>query len=251
MKLFILHDNATWLKPIVAQLDALAVPFEAIDLGSGSVLELSAEPPAGLFFNRCSPSSHSRGKRYSMELAANYIAWLEAHGRTVINGSRAVALEASKVLQELQLRKFGVPSPRTALACGREQLAPALVEEFSQLLGGKKFLTKHNRAGSGLGVRLFETAAQATEYVQSDGYEESVDGLTLLQSFVEAPEQAHLPHAQRAFAVEEKRDQGLRGIQAVLLVGDGELNGVVGPLMTQRQRTAHAPQLWEPSGERL
>ena len=160
MKLFILHDNATWLKPIVAQLNALAVPFEAIDLGSGSVLELSAEPPAGLYFNRCSPSSHSRGKRYSMELAANYIAWLEAHGRTVINGSRAVALEASKVLQELQLRRFGVPSPRTALACGREQLAPALVQEFSQLLGGKKFLTKHNRAGSGLGVRLFETAAQ-------------------------------------------------------------------------------------------
>jgi hypothetical protein len=43
-------------------------------------------------------------------------------------------------------------------------------------LGGAKFLTKHNRAGSGLGVRLFETAAQATAYVQSDDYEESVDG---------------------------------------------------------------------------
>ena len=101
MKLFILHDNATWLKPIVAQLDALAVPFEAIDLGSGSVLELSAEPPPGLFFNRCSPSSHSRGKRYPMEFAANYIAWLEAHGRPrneILNIWRRIGMSAENGL---------------------------------------------------------------------------------------------------------------------------------------------------------
>jgi hypothetical protein len=53
----------------------------------------------------------------------------------VINGTRAIALEASKVLQELELGRHRIASPRTALACGRAHLAPGLVQEFSHLLG--------------------------------------------------------------------------------------------------------------------
>jgi hypothetical protein len=67
----------------ITLVQALAVPFEEVDLGGGRVLDLSVPPPQGLFFNRCSPSSHSRpGMRFSMELAANYCAWLERHGWT-------------------------------------------------------------------------------------------------------------------------------------------------------------------------
>ena len=40
MKLYILHDNATWLVPICKQLNALSVPYELWELGSTFLLRI-------------------------------------------------------------------------------------------------------------------------------------------------------------------------------------------------------------------
>lgn len=50
------------------------------------------------------------------------------------------------------------------------------------------FITKHNRAGKGLGVRLFHGADALETYVRSNEFEDSVDGVTLIQSYIRAPE---------------------------------------------------------------
>ena len=51
-----------------------------------------------------------------------------------------------------------------------------------------RFITKHNRAGKGLGVRLFDDVAALERYVDGDAFEAPVDGVTLVQQYVEAPE---------------------------------------------------------------
>ena len=53
----------------------------------------SAPPPEGVFYNRMSASSHTRGHTYAPEYAAAVIEWLERHGRTVVNGRRALQLD--------------------------------------------------------------------------------------------------------------------------------------------------------------
>ena len=64
----------------------------------------SAAPPAGIFYNRMSASSHTRDHRYAPELTGAVLAWLKRHGRIVVNGERALQLEVSKVAQYEALR---------------------------------------------------------------------------------------------------------------------------------------------------
>ena len=73
-------------------LSADGLPYEEWHLAGGDV-PLSDTPPAGVFYNRMSASSHTRGHRFAPELAGSVLAWLEAHGRRVVNGGRALELE--------------------------------------------------------------------------------------------------------------------------------------------------------------
>src|SRR5690606_20455054 len=54
--------------------------------------------------------------------------------------------------------------------------------------GDRPFITKHNRAGKGLGVRLFREAEALEQFIDSPEFEPSIDGVTLLQEYIEAPE---------------------------------------------------------------
>ena len=51
-----------------------------------------------------------------------------------------------------------------------------------------RFITKHNRAGKGLGVHLFENAGALVRHVDSGAFEDSVDGVTLIQQYIESHE---------------------------------------------------------------
>lgn len=61
-KVHIIHENPEWLPPLAAALDAAGVPFEEWLLDGGS-FDFSAPPPEGIFYNRMSASSHTRGTR--------------------------------------------------------------------------------------------------------------------------------------------------------------------------------------------
>ena len=90
-----------------AALDARKLPFEEWHLAEGSI-DLGVAPPEGVFYSRMSASSHTRGHRYAPEFTGSVLAWLEAHGRRVVNGGRALELEVSKVKQYLALNAAGV-----------------------------------------------------------------------------------------------------------------------------------------------
>ncbi|MDN4071570.1 ATP-grasp domain-containing protein [Fictibacillus terranigra] len=181
-KVYIIHENDEWTNHLIKRLDELQVPYEAWHLDQGTV-NLAEAPPEGIFYSRMSASSHTRGHRYAPELAASVIAWLEAHGRKVLNGSRALQLEVSKVAQYLELEAHGVRTPKTIAAVGKDQILQA-AEQFS----GKPFITKHNRAGKGLGVQLFHSYQGLKEYVLGPDFEEPVDGVTLVQEYIDSPE---------------------------------------------------------------
>ena len=180
-RIYVIHENDAWVEPLRAAFEELRLPFEEWFLGAGS-LDLTEPPPAGVFYNRMSASSHTRGHRYAPEHTAAVLAWLERHGRRVANGSRALQLEVSKVAQYAALEAHGIRTPRTVAAVGRD----AIVEVGRAF--SPPFITKHNRAGKGLGVRLFHDAAALARYVRGAEFEQSVDGITLIQEYIEASE---------------------------------------------------------------
>ncbi|MGJ3263115.1 MAG: ATP-grasp domain-containing protein [Salinarimonas sp.] len=179
-KVHVIHENDAWVVPLREAFAELGTPTEEWFLDRG-VLDLRAAPPQGVFYNRMSASSHTRGHRYAAEYTAAVLAWLERHGRTVVNDSRALRLEVSKVAQYEALAAHGVATPDTLAVVGREDIAGA-----AERLGFPLIL-KHNRGGKGLGVRLFLSAAALAEHLASDEFEEPLDGITLVQRYVQAP----------------------------------------------------------------
>ncbi|HXF79925.1 MAG TPA: hypothetical protein VN598_13740 [Usitatibacter sp.] len=180
-KIYVIHENEAWVEPLRAAFAEQQLPYEEWFLDKG-VLDFSGAPPRGVFYNRMSASSHTRDHRYAAEYTSCVLPWLELHGRRVVNGSRALRLEINKIAQYAELQRFGVRVPRTLAAVGREQV----IEAARHFKG--PFITKHNRAGKGLGVRLFQSLDSLENYVRSPVFEESVDGVTLLQEYVKAPE---------------------------------------------------------------
>jgi hypothetical protein len=179
--IYVLHENDEWVTPLREALVARELPFKEWFLDTG-VVDLSAAPPEGVFYNRMSASSHTRGHRYGPEYTAAVLSWLERSGRRVLNGGRALALEVSKVAQYSALAAEGIRTPRTIAVVGRDEI----VNAAGRLT--PPFITKHNRAGKGLGVRLFHDVDALAGYVDSVEFEPSVDGVTLLQAYIEAPE---------------------------------------------------------------
>jgi len=111
-KIYIIHENDEWTEPLRIQLQKMGLPFEEWYLNEGR-LDLSVSPPPGVFYNRMSASSHTRDHRFSAEYTAAVLSWLEGHGRRVINSSRALQLEISKVAQYAALHAHGIRTPRT------------------------------------------------------------------------------------------------------------------------------------------
>lgn len=180
-KIYILHENDEWTTPLLAALKELNVPHEDWHLHEGTV-PLDETPPEGIFYNRMSASSHSRGHRYAPELTDAVINWLERHERKVFNNLRALQLEVSKVAQYEALKKFDILVPQTTATVGTKPLIEA-AENFAT-----PFITKHNRAGKGLGVQRFDHADALQKAVDNGQVEASVDGIMLLQQYISAPD---------------------------------------------------------------
>ena len=178
-KIYIIHENDEWVEPLRKELKSINAPFEEWHLGKRNIDHLD-KPPQGVFYNRMSASSHTRGHRYAPEYAAVVLNWLEKNKRRVINNSRALSLEISKSLQYTELEKFGIKTPTTIYCSNKESILK------SANIFRKPFITKHNRAGKGLGVKLFNNKKELDSYVSSKDFEPSIDGITLLQDYIDA-----------------------------------------------------------------
>ena len=187
-KIYVIHENNEWTVHLENRLIELNLPFELWHLDQGCI-DLTSEPPEGIFYNRISASSHTRDHRFAPEFTDAVLAWLERHDRTVINGSKALDLELSKVRQYMALNEAGITTPKTLVAVGRENIIKA-----AEQIGYDSFITKHNRAGKGQGVQLFHSIAALTEYLDGPGYEEPVDGITLIQQYIKSPEPFIIRH---------------------------------------------------------
>ena len=200
--IYVINENAEWTAPLYHALDELdsshnrqdqahpssAPLYHALDeLGlvyydwnlATVSLNLSAAAPQGIFYNRMSASSHSRGNRYAAEMTVGVLAWLEGQGRTVLNGRSALHLEISKLIQYAALRQAGLNVPKTIASADSDDVIAAY-----SAFDGMPVITKHNRAGKGLGVQLFRSEKGLISYVRGDEFFPSVDGITLVQRYI-------------------------------------------------------------------
>lgn len=179
-QVYVIHENDEWVIPLRKEFAAQGVTFTEWFLDRG-LLDLSSTPPEGIFYNRISASSHTRDHRYAPEYTGAVLAWLKRHGRTIVNDERALQLEVSKVAQYEALKDFDIATPDTVAVIGKEN-----IEQAAERIGYPVIL-KHNRAGKGLGVKLLYSSSALLEHLDGAEFEPSVDGITLVQKYVQAP----------------------------------------------------------------
>jgi glutathione synthase/RimK-type ligase-like ATP-grasp enzyme len=179
-RITVLHENSAWVEPLRTAFAELGLPYDEWFLDQGTIA-FDRAPPGGVFYNRMSASSHTRGHRYAPELTRGVLTWLEAHDRRVVNTSRALALELDKLGQYAALGRAGLRTPRTVAAVGREQTLAA-----ARAFGPGPWILKPNRGGKGLGVRLFHALNEIAAYLDGPGAAEEapVDGVWLIQDYI-------------------------------------------------------------------
>lgn len=180
-KVYILHENDEWLPPFRAALNAEGIPFDEWHMAK-IPLDWEKSPPEGVFYNRMSASSHTRGHRSAPEYTAGALSWLANYERRVVNGRQALDLELSKLRQYQALRIHGIQTPRTWAARNDTEL-----KAFSQNIPGP-FITKHNRGGKGLGVHLFQHGEALAKFLDAGKLEPPVDGIYLIQQYIQSRE---------------------------------------------------------------
>jgi len=204
-KIYIIHENDEWVEPLRKELKEINAPFEEWHLGKKNIDHLG-KPPQGVFYNRMSASSHTRGHRYAPEYTAVVLNWLEKNNRRVINNSRALSLEISKSLQYKELESCRIKTPMTIYCNSKESILK------SANIFRKPFITKHNRGGKGLGVKLFNNKKELDSHVSSKNFEPSIDGITLLQEYIEARPKiitrAEFVNSKFLYAVEVDASEG-------------------------------------------
>ncbi len=173
----VLYENPAWLPPLTVALDAEGFPVALHEVWHGAV-DPARPPEPGIWWNRMSPSSHTRGHDESVALMREQLAWLDSWGARVVNGARAFEIEVSKLRQDLVLRRHGILTPRTVLAVGRDRIV-----EAARTFDGP-FLTKHNQGGKGLGIELFHDAGELAARLDSNGYDPGPNRQVVLQQYI-------------------------------------------------------------------
>lgn len=209
-KIYILYENEEWLVPLAQALEARGLPYEGMAVIEGGV-DLSHVPPQGVFFNRLSASSHTRGHTGSISLGGAILAWLEFHGRRVVNGRHVLDLEVRKFDQYALLEAAGIKTPKTIATTGRTSLMNAAEKLHGE--SGAPFIVKPNRGGKGLGVRLFESVDELRKAVEIEDTDFiSQDGIQLVQAYIESREKAILRNefigGQYYYSVEVNTEDG-------------------------------------------
>ena len=108
-RIYVIHENDAWVEPLRAAFKESELPFDEWFIDDGT-LDLSETPPPGVFYNRMSASSHTRGHRYAAELTGGVLAWLESQAAA---WSTTVARCNSKSARSHSTRR----SPAMASAC--------------------------------------------------------------------------------------------------------------------------------------
>ena len=202
----ILHENEEWLVPLRAEFEKRGVEAKEWFLDTG-VVPFSEVPEDAVYYNRMSASSHTRGHRFAPELTRMALTWLENSNRTVVNGTRVLALEVCKLSQYAALQKAGLNVPETQAVVGKDRIAKA-AEKFAQW----PLILKPNRGGKGLGVIKFDDVVGLQGYLDSSDYEEPLDGIWLLQEYIK-PKQPHITRSEFVgqkfvYAVNVNTEQG-------------------------------------------
>ena len=178
----IYYEHPDWFRPLFSELDRRSIPYVLVNARCHTYdpAMLPAACNYSLFFNRMSPSAHTRSGGNGLFYTLNLLAHVERLGLRVINGHRAFMYETSKALQLNLLESLGLGYPRT-MVINHATLAVGAA-------AGLRFpvVVKANVGGSGAGITRYDDAEALATAVAQRMVELGVDSVALVQEYTPA-----------------------------------------------------------------
>ena len=174
----IIYEHPEWHIPLFNALEEAGVEYVKIDLKYGA-FEENKIPNAKLYYNMVSPSANLRGNQRAIPFANAICKNLESLGKTVLNGSKSIALEMSKSSQLFLLSKLGVDHPRSIIFNHLSSLKATL--------NGHTFpmILKPEQGGSGSRMYLCNSFEEINELLTRQPELWLPDNLLILQEYLE------------------------------------------------------------------
>ncbi len=128
-------------------------------------------------------SSFLRQAEHPIFYAQALFAHWELNGARVINGTHALAVDASKARQLAIIQSLGLDIPATRVVHRRADIVAATQ--------GLRFpvIVKVNIGGSGAGVVRYDTLAELKQAVEDGTTPQGIDSVTLVQEYIPARDQ--------------------------------------------------------------
>jgi carbamoylphosphate synthase large subunit len=176
----IYYEHPDWFRPLFAELDSRGINYVKLNASCHSFDPAAASPDFSLLFNRMSASACLRGNGRAIFFTHSYLAYLETVDVRVINGTRAFAVEVSKVRQLQLFNSLGLRFPKTHVVnCANEILAAALQIGFP-------LLVKPNVGGRGGGIVRVNSMEQLEAAINKGSLDFGIDQTALVQEFIPA-----------------------------------------------------------------
>jgi carbamoylphosphate synthase large subunit len=176
----IYYEHPDWFRPLFAELDSRGINYAKLNASCHSFDPAAASPDFSLLFNRMSASACLRGNGRAIFFTHSYLAYLETVDVRVINGTRAFAVEVSKVRQLQLFNSLGLRFPKTHVVnCANEILAAALQIGFP-------LLVKPNVGGRGGGIVRVNSMEQLEAAINKGSLDFGIDQTALVQEFIPA-----------------------------------------------------------------
>ena len=181
--LAIVYEHPEWFKPLFAALDRRGVAYKAIEFQDHGFDIAEKEAPAPLVFSRLAMSSFLRQDEHPIFYAQSLYAHWELNGTRVINGTPALAIDASKARQMSVIKSLGLDIPATHVVHRQADIVAATK--------GLRFpvIVKVNIGGSGAGVSRYDTLEELKQAVADGTTPKGIDSVTLVQEYVPARDQ--------------------------------------------------------------
>ena len=176
--IYIIHENKEWILPYEKIFKTKNIELFEIDLSQKGSIDLDKKPPNGIFWNKMSASSHTRGNIYAKDYARIILNWLDFYNKRIINPLNVLELEINKIAQYIALQKANIKTPKTKIAFEKKDLLK-LSENLTN-----PFIVKNNQGGKGIGVRLFKDYYELYENI--DNLDISIDDIYILQEYIKS-----------------------------------------------------------------
>ena len=175
--LTILYEHPLWFAPLFAALDRASVAYTAAPITDHVFDPAVARPPSPVIFNRVAMSSFLREPEHPIFYAQALFDHWEGRGARVLNGTKALAIDASKARQLALISRLGLLAPATRAA--------HRVADLPKAAAGLRFpvVAKADIGGAGAGIVKYDTPDELAAAVADRSAPVGINGVTLIQEY--------------------------------------------------------------------